>query len=183
MKIKVQEGTKWELRYMVIAREVSTWSKDTSTKVGSVIVGEKGQIISQGYNGFARGIKDLKERYENRELKYKYIIHSEINSIFNAVHSGASTIGCAIYIHGLPICDKCADAIIQVGIKYVIMDTLPIERWKESNELALEKLTEAGIEYKFIGSNKCEFKHCTDTCTRDIGNCKRTRPACPGTVI
>ena len=148
--MEFQKGTKWDHRYLKIAKEVATWSKDPSTHIGSVIVGDKGQIVSQGYNGFARGIKDLKERYENRSEKYKFIIHSEINSLFNAIHSGASPIGCTMYITGLPICDKCADAIIQCGIRIVVMDTLPTERWKESCELALQKLDEAGVKYKFI---------------------------------
>ena len=47
---------KWKKRYLKLAKEISTWSKDPSTKVGAIIVGSKGQVISQGYNGFPRGI-------------------------------------------------------------------------------------------------------------------------------
>ena len=64
-------------RYIKISKEIASWSKDPSTKVGVVIVGDKGQIVSQGYNGFPRGFKDTIERYSNRPTKYKYIIHAE----------------------------------------------------------------------------------------------------------
>ena len=46
---------KWYKRYLKLAAEVAQWSKDPSTKVGAVVVGSKGQILSQGYNGFQIG--------------------------------------------------------------------------------------------------------------------------------
>lgn len=141
----------WEKRYLDIAKDVASWSKDPSKKIGAVIVGNKGQIISQGYNGFPRGIEDYKSRYENRETKYKYVVHAESNAIYNAIHNGASTDGATIYVTGLPVCHECAKAIIQVGIRLVVMDTRPDETtWQESGNLSLELLTEAGVEYKFV---------------------------------
>jgi dCMP deaminase len=41
---------KWDLRYLNLAKEVSTWSKDPSSKIGAVAVGSKGQVLAQGYN-------------------------------------------------------------------------------------------------------------------------------------
>ena len=141
----------WEKRYLDIAKDVASWSKDPSKKIGAVIVGNKGQIISQGYNGFPRGIEDYKSRYENRETKYKYVVHAESNAIYNAIHNGASTDGATIYVTGLPVCHECAKAIIQVGIRLVVMDTRPDETtWQESGNLSVELLTEAGVEYKFV---------------------------------
>ena len=113
---------KWDKRYMQIAIEVSKWSKDPSTKVGAVIVGKKGQIVSQGYNGFPRGIKDSWERLNTRETKYKFILHAEMNAILNALYNGSSVNDCTIYVHGLPVCNECAKAIIQSGIREVIYD-------------------------------------------------------------
>jgi len=70
-------STKWDQRYLEVARVVGTWSKDPSTQIGAVAVGLKGQILAQGYNGFARGIFDDIDRYEDRPTKYKYIVHAE----------------------------------------------------------------------------------------------------------
>lgn len=148
----MSNNEKWDNRYLEIARNVSTWSKDPSRKIGAVIIGEFGQIISQGYNGFPRGIKDLKERYDNREVKYKYVVHAEMNAIYNACHNGASINGATMYITGLPVCHECAKAIIQTGIKNVIMDTSPKENWLESCKLAFEMFREAGINFKVYES-------------------------------
>lgn len=113
-------------------------------------MGDKGQIISQGFNGFPRGVHDYEERYEDRETKYKYVVHAEANAIYNAIHNGANPSGATIYVHGLPVCHECAKAIIQTGISRVIMDTHPSETtWKESGQLAIQMMHEAGIEIKF----------------------------------
>lgn len=140
----------WSKRYLDIAKEVATWSKDPSRKIGAVIIGDKGQIISQGYNGFPRGIHDHDHRYYDRETKYKFVVHAEMNAIYNAIHNGSSTEGATIYITGLPCCHECAKGLIQVGISRVVMDTKPIENWKESGELALIMFDEAGIKYEFL---------------------------------
>lgn len=141
---------KWDNRYLDLAKSVAQWSKDPSRKIGAVIIGNKGQVISQGYNGFPRGIKDLDDRYQIRDEKYKFVVHAEANAIYNAIHNGSSTDGATIYVTGLPVCHECAKAIIQVGIKRVIMDTPPIDNWVESGNFSLKLFEEAGIEYKFI---------------------------------
>lgn len=141
---------KWHKRYINLAKEIAQWAKDPSRKIGALIVGEKGQIISQGYNGFPRGIIDSKDRYEDRQTKYKYVVHAEANAIYNAIHNGANTNGATIYVTGLPICHECAKAIIQTGISEVVMDTKPEDNWKESGYLAIEMFHEAGIKINYI---------------------------------
>lgn len=136
-------------RFFEIAKSVGSWSKDPSRGIGAVIVGKYEQIISQGYNGFPRGIKDLPERLNDRPTKYKYVVHAEANAIYNAIHNGANLEGASIFVTGLPVCSECAKAIIQVGIKHVYMDTKPVDSWKESCELALSMFDEAGVEYSF----------------------------------
>ena len=140
---------KWSERYMDIAKSVATWSKDPSTKVGAVVVGDKGQILSQGYNGFPRDVKDTKDRYENREEKYKYIVHGDMNAIYNACHSGASLNGATLYVTGLPVCSECAKGIIQVGIKKVIMQYPKdiSKTWRDSMVITLKMFQEAGVTF------------------------------------
>lgn len=138
---------KWSQRYMDIAKSVATWSKDPSTQVGAVAVGDKGQILSQGFNGFPRGVRDNRDRYENREEKYKYIVHGEMNAIYNACHSGASLSGATLYVTGLPVCSECAKGIIQVGIKKVIMQYPKdiSKTWRDSMAITLKMFQEAGV--------------------------------------
>ena len=68
--------SKWDTRFLSLAEHISSWSKDPSTKVGAAIIGPYRDIISLGYNGFPRGVEDTPERLENRELKYKMIVHA-----------------------------------------------------------------------------------------------------------
>jgi dCMP deaminase len=140
---------KWTRRYLDIAGEVSKWSKDPSVKVGAVAVGTKGQILSQGYNGFPRGVKDTNNRYEDREQKYKYVVHGEMNAIYNACHTGASLNGATLYVTGLPVCSECAKGIIQVGIEKVIMEypsDIP-DRWRTSMQTTAEMFKESGVTF------------------------------------
>ena len=138
---------KWTRRYLDIAKEVSTWSKDPSKKIGAIAVGDKGQILSQGYNGFPRGVKDTNERYNDREEKYKYVVHGEMNCIYNACNSGVSLNGATLYVTGLPVCSECAKGIIQVGIKKVVMEypkDIP-PTWEKSVQLTKQMFLEANV--------------------------------------
>jgi|TARA_R110002153_G_scaffold52758_1_gene147688 dCMP deaminase len=145
---------KWKKRYLKLAKEISTWSKDPSTKVGAIIVGSKGQVISQGYNGFPRGVFDDIERYENREDKLKYVVHAEANAIYNAAQNGSALNGSYLFVHGLPVCNECAKAIIQVGIKHIIVSktstTKDNPKWKKSFELTKQMFEEADIEIEVL---------------------------------
>ena len=143
--------TTWDLRYLNVAKQVSEWSKDPSRKVGAVAVGNKGQLLAQGYNGFPRGIFDHQNRYDDRETKYKYVVHAEMNVIYNASYNGTSLDGSTLYVYGLPICSECTKGIIQVGIKRVVMTKQDIpDVWAKSWELSKSMFDEAGVEYLFV---------------------------------
>ena len=100
--------TSWDKKYIRLAREISSWSKDPSKQIGAVAIGEKGQVLAQGYNGFPRGIEDTDERLNHRQTKYKYVVHAEMNCIYNATYNGVSLNGSTMYIYGLPVCSECA---------------------------------------------------------------------------
>jgi len=143
-------SNKWDKRYLELAERISKWSKDPSSKIGCVAIGEKGQVLAQGYNGFPRSISD-NDRLENREIKLKYIVHAEMNTIFNAAFSGISLEGSTFYVVGLPCCSDCAKGIVQVGVKRVVMPKQEItDRWKESWGLTQSMFTEAGVAFEFI---------------------------------
>lgn len=145
---------KWKMRYIQLATDVSSWSKDPSAKVGAVIVGSKGQVLSQGYNGFPRGVNDHAERYNDRKEKHKYVVHAEMNAIYNASYTGVSLDGATIYVYGLPVCNECAKGIIQVGIKSVVVATpewLEVNtKWVDSWLCTISMFDEAGVGYEWI---------------------------------
>jgi len=69
----VDMSEKWDVRFVKLAMHIANWSKDPSTKVGCVVVGEDREIRSTGFNGFPRGIEDDEERLLDREQKYPLI--------------------------------------------------------------------------------------------------------------
>ena len=133
---------KWELRYLEMAKLVSTWSKDQSTKVGAVIVDSDNTVISVGFNGFPRRIQDTDQRLNNRDVKLKMIIHAEINAIITAKRPLNGT---TIYTYPFMSCSQCAGLIIQSGICRHISYKTDNERWKDSFDLALEMFDEARV--------------------------------------
>ena len=143
---------KWDQRYLKLAYGIAQWSKDPSSKIGAVTVGAKGQVLSQGFNGFPRGLKDDYDRLNDRETKYKYVVHAEMNAIYNATYNGTSLDGATLYVYGLPTCSECAKGIIQVGIKRVVMPASPgmPEKWKDSWLTSMSFFKEAGVDFDFI---------------------------------
>tara|TARA_B110000977_G_C10853879_1_gene406878 strand:+ start:237 stop:698 length:462 start_codon:yes stop_codon:yes gene_type:complete len=153
MSWDISKTYKWDKRYISLAAHIAEWSKDPSRKIGAVAVGSKGQVLSQGYNGFPRGISDDDTMYQNKVTKYQRVVHAEMNCIYNATYNGTSLDGATLYIHGLPVCSECAKGIIQVGIKRVVTkeidDSMP-ERWVESTQLTKQMFEESGVTYDFI---------------------------------
>lgn len=136
---------------MEVVDLVASWSKDTSTKVGAVIVGEAGQILSTGYNGLPRGVSDIPARLARPE-KYLWTEHAERNAIYNAARSGLSLVGSILYVGWFP-CSDCARGVIQSGIGSVITANREIpDRWHGSFEVARIMLEEAGVLVRSLDS-------------------------------
>ena len=143
----------WDSRFMRIAKEVQSWSKDPSTKCGCVLVHDR-RIISTGYNGLPAGLSDSLDRYQNREFKLATIIHAEKNAIFNAAKNGSLTEGTTAYVTWPP-CSQCASALIQAGVSKVVCPdpkTGP-ERWVSNFLLANDLLYEAGVKVLYFGES------------------------------
>jgi dCMP deaminase len=151
---------KWDKRFLKLAHEVASWSKDKSTRVGAIIVDEYKIVRSVGYNGIPRNLNDNLEHRNNRPLKYKYFSHAEENCLSNMNIVGISSLNCTMYVTMCP-CSSCSRNIIQSGIKEVVyLNTSDhcIHRWEDDAKISLEMLNEAGIlvrnyERGFINDN------------------------------
>ena len=133
---------KWDNRFIELAKLVGSWSKDPSTQVGAVIVDCNNRIISIGFNGFPKGVKDSEERLCNREVKYDIIVHAEANALMFA---NRSVEGCTLYTWPFQPCSKCAALIIQSGIKRVVSVVRDDNRWKKNFDIARQLFKESGI--------------------------------------
>jgi len=145
------EITKWDLRFMKLAKETASWSKDLRTKVGSIIVRDRNPI-SMGFNGLPVNCNDeIKDRFESPQ-KYLWTIHSEANSLIQAAKHGVKTDGCTMYVTLFP-CANCAGLIVNSGIKKVFCENEPDlnnERWGENWKVSLNILSEGGVEVIYI---------------------------------
>jgi dCMP deaminase len=150
-------NNKWDKRFLDLAAHISTWSKDPSTQVGAVLVNEDKIVVGMGYNGFARGVNDSDERLNTRDLKYKYVVHAEVNAILMA---GDKARGATLYVYpafALPdMCHDCCKVAIQAGIKETVAGTPSPEnaerakRWQESLDIARTMCDEAGLKYRAV---------------------------------
>jgi dCMP deaminase len=131
--------------------QAELFSKDPNKKVCALFIGpETYQIISTGYNGIPRGINENEERWE-RPLKYKYVVHAEVNGIYNSSLNGVSLKNSICIVTLFP-CTECAKALIQVGIKslYTIEPDFSHIRWGIDFKHSQELLKEAKINIIFF---------------------------------
>ena len=142
---------KWDIRYLRLAREVSTWSKDPSTQTGAVIVRPDGSVCSTGFNGFPQGMPDDPALYANREEKYSRVVHCEINAqIFSR---DDSLRGCTLYTWPFASCDRCCVQMLQAGIARFVWpepDAEKLARWAEAFIKTKKYITESGSAWTEI---------------------------------
>lgn len=131
----------WNKRFMELAKLVASWSKDPSTQCGAVIVDNK-RIVSVGFNGFPRGVRDDESLYSDRTTKYPRVLHAEANAMAFAYRD---LVGCTIYIWPMLPCAQCAAMIVQRGIKRVVSINTQPERWTDSINFSLGLFEEAGV--------------------------------------
>lgn len=148
--------SKKHTRFIYLAQHISSWSKDPSTKTGCVIVRPDGTIAAVGYNGFPRAIKDNPEFLNNREEKYKRVIHCEMNAILSARER---LDGYTLYAWPCSSCERCAVHIIQSGIAKVVFPKIEEneelnKRWESQFLLAESLFEEAGVEVVYIKMSK-----------------------------
>lgn len=137
------QNFKWDIRFLDLAKLVSTWSKDPSTKIGAVITDRDNKIVSLGYNGFPKKLAD-DDRLNDRETKYKIIIHGEMNAILSASRPLDE---CTLYTYPFMPCPRCASMVIQTGISRIVSYKNTNERWAEEFKLSLDLFKESNIEY------------------------------------
>jgi len=135
----------WDEYFMRIVDLTKIKSKDRSTQVGCMVVKEEKIPLVMGYNGFPRGVSDDIDKRHERPIKYLFTEHAERNAIYAAARNGISLLGTTMYITGLP-CADCARAIIQSGIKYIVVPDRPFEGkgdWKLSCQIGWTMMMES----------------------------------------
>ncbi|MCX7015515.1 MAG: dCMP deaminase family protein, partial [Candidatus Sumerlaeota bacterium] len=151
----------WHEYFMAIAEVASTRSNCIKRRVGAIIVKDK-QIVSTGYNGTPKGIKNCDEggcprcwdfSQSGHSLDECLCVHAEENAIVQAACNGISIQGSTVYSTFCP-CSYCAKSIINAGIKSVVyrdqyaLDEVTTRLFREAGIelIALEKKPFQGLE-------------------------------------
>ena len=117
----------WDEYFMEIATVVSKRSNCMRRSVGAVVMKDN-HILSTGYNGTPRGVKNCfaggcprcaGTTKSGAHLEECLCTHAEQNAICQAAYYGNSIAGGTIYITISP-CLTCAKLIINSGIKEVV---------------------------------------------------------------
>lgn len=122
-------------------------STNPSTQNGAVLVDDKGNVVLSAVNSFPDGVAETQER-QTKPLRYKFSVHSERNVLYRAARLGIKTEGLTM-VCPWAACSDCAQAIIQTGIKRLVVHKQALDRsdkWQENIELAFKMLREAGVE-------------------------------------
>jgi dCMP deaminase len=166
MMISPEKQLRWDLHFLSLAMSHARMSKDPSTRVGAIIVGPDLEIRSAGFNGFPRGVLDEELRLEQKHIKYKLMVHAELNAILAAARIGTPIKGCSLYVSAIdhedtpwggPPCIRCMVEIVQAGIVEVIGQpkNFIVPRWEEDQGFpgVVEiVMSEANITYREVGS-------------------------------
>lgn len=138
----------WDRYFMDIARQVAARSNCMKRQVAAVIVADR-RIISTGYNGTPRGVKNCNEggcprcngfSESGKNLEECLCSHGEENAIVQASYHGIAIRDATLYTTYSP-CLLCSKMIINAGIRKVVYnDAYPL------NDTATRMLKEAGVD-------------------------------------
>lgn len=132
---------KWTQRFLELAVQVATWSKDT-TKVGCVARNDERLVLGTGYNGLPRGVADLPERMA-RPAKYLWTAHAEENLVAQAARQVLK--GSTVTVTHL-CCNACARMLINAGVARVEVGPGKTSMPPEQFEVAVTMFKEAGVD-------------------------------------
>lgn len=140
----------WDNYFMSVARVVSSRSNCVKRKVAAVVTLDK-RIVSTGYNGTPRGVRNCNEGGCPRcnsfgpageGLEECLCSHGEENAITQAAYHGVSLKGAVLYTTLCP-CLLCTKMIINAGIHEVVYNAhYPL------GEVSLGLLLEAGVRVR-----------------------------------
>lgn len=138
----------WDQYFMDIARQVAARSNCMKRQVAAVIVSDR-RIISTGYNGTPRGVRNCNEggcprcngfSESGKNLEECLCSHGEENAIVQASYHGIAIKDGTLYTTYSP-CLLCSKMIINAGIRRVVYnEAYPL------NDTATRMLKEAGVD-------------------------------------
>ncbi len=130
----------WDVYFARIVEQIALRSTCTRRQIGAIIVNERHQIVSTGFNGVMRKanhcdeigcIKDENNIESGMGHGICPAVHAEQNALLQA---GKESEGCTLYVNAFP-CKICARLIVNAGIKRVVVSG----KYTDSEGLAILK--------------------------------------------
>ena len=159
MEEKRRKRPSWDEYFMAIAQVAATRSNCRSRQVAAVLVRDC-RIISTGYNGTPRGIRNCDEggcprcnsdTPSGHDLDKCLCSHAEENAIVQAAYHGIMVKGSTLYTTYSP-CLLCAKMIINAGIEEVVYHA----RYS-IDDVSLSLLREAGVRVRPLRTEENEI--------------------------
>lgn len=128
-RVRVEDRPDWDTYFMDIAHVVARRSNCLRRRVAAVLVLDR-RIISTGYNGTPRGVRNCFEggcprcagpSASGQRLGECLCSHAEENAITQAAYHGIAVRGSTLYCTLSP-CLLCAKMIINAGIREVVYE-------------------------------------------------------------
>jgi len=151
----------WDELFFSLINDYKKKSKDPSSKFAAIAVNDDNIPIAFGFNGFPRKVLDTVDRYEDRDLKYKLVVHAEANVISSAAAEGTSIKNCRLYVDAYP-CSACMGLLINARIKEIVLNGDSIlfndegfnTRWAESIKITKMMCDESGVKIRIYHKDK-----------------------------
>jgi len=140
----------WDEYFLSIAQVVASRSNCVKRHVGAIIARDK-RIVSTGYNGTPRGVRNCNEGgcprcnafgESGARLDLCLCSHGEENAIIQAAYHGVSVRGGTLYTTFFP-CMLCTKLIINAGLAEVVFNAA-----YALDEVAAALLREAGVKVR-----------------------------------
>ena len=154
---KKKNRPSWDRYFMDIAHVAASRSNCSRRQVAAVVVRDK-QIISTGYNGTPRGIKNCSEGGcprcnsdvpSGQGLHQCLCSHAEENAIVQAAYNGIMLKGATLYTTFSP-CLLCAKMIVNAGIVEVVY-----HEHYTIDDVSTALLKEAGVKIRAVDEELC----------------------------
>ena len=153
----MKDRPSWDEYFLEMARVTARRATCLRRSVGAILVRDR-RILASGYNGAPSGLPHCEEvgcrraelgipSGERQELCRA--LHAEQNAIIQAALHGVNTRDSVLYCTTQP-CAICAKTLINAGVVRVVY------QGDYADDLALEMLTQAGVELVRTGVESAE---------------------------
>ena len=163
METEKRQRPSWDRYFMDIAHVAASRSNCSRRQVAAVLVRDR-QVVSTGYNGTPRGVRNCSDggcprcnsdTPSGHGLGDCLCSHAEENSIVQAAYHGIAVKGSTLYTTFSP-CLTCAKMIINAGIREVVY-----RRHYSIDDVSTRLLLEAGVKIRAVEEENKTAEGCS----------------------